>query len=221
MRLASGIKGLDEIIGGGIPENFVMLVTGEIGTGKTIFGLQFLCTAKEPGVFVSFEEDIDRLRETAKIFGWDTERMEREKKLRIIKIEPYRFEDVLDVMENSMREIKARRVVIDSISTLGIHILEISELRNTMVQIGDIIRKNKFTALLISEMPHQGALSRFGVEEFVADGVVVLQKAPVGNEYLSMLSVYKMRSSDHSKKIHTYNITNEGIVLRGTAEEGK
>ena len=55
MRIASGIRGFDELVGGGIPENSVVLLTGEVGTGNTILGLQFLCTAKEPGVFVSFD----------------------------------------------------------------------------------------------------------------------------------------------------------------------
>lgn len=217
MRITSGIDGFDRLVEGGIPEHSVVLLTGDVGLGKTIFGLQFLCTAEEPGVFVSFEESIEQLKETAGTFGWDTGRLEREKKLKFVKIDPYRFEDVLDVVENSMREVKARRVVLDSISALGVHLRETAELRNTIVQIGAIMRKDKCTALLISEKPRD-ALSRFGMEEFVSDGVVVLQRAAAGSGYRNMLGIYKMRLTNHSKKMHSYEITEEGVVVGGEEE---
>jgi KaiC/GvpD/RAD55 family RecA-like ATPase len=214
MRVASGIPGLDNLIDGGIPEKSVVLVSGEVGTGKTIFGLQFLCLSKDPGVFVSFEEDIDQLRETAKAFGWDIARMEKEKTLKLVKFDPYRLEDILDVLENSIREIKAKRIVIDSISALGIYVREISDIRHIIIQMGNAMKKNKCTALLLSEIPHKGMLSRFGVEEFVSDGVIVLEKSVANNKYARMLSVLKMRTSTHSKDRCVYDITKKGIVIK-------
>ncbi len=213
MRIASGIRGLDEIIDGGIPENFVVLLTGEVGTGKTIFGLQFLCSAKEPGVYMSLEKEVSELRETSKSFGWDAERLEQERRLNLVKFDPYRLEDVLEVIENSIREIKARRIVIDSISTLGIYVREISELRHIIIQLGTVMENNRCTALLTSEIPHQGTLSRFGVEEFVSDGVIVLGKSLSADEYVRTVHISKMRMSNHSKKIYKYDITKEGIVI--------
>lgn len=214
MKIASGINGLDWLIDGGIPEKFVVLVTGGVGTGKTIFGLQFLCSSKEPGVFVSFEEDLDQLRESAKIFGWDIEKMEREGRLKLLKFDPYRLEDFLDAIENSLREIKAKRAVVDSISALGIYTREISEFRRVVVQMGTLMKKNKCTALLTSEIPHHGILSRFGVEEFASDGVIVLDNSVVDGEYKRTISILKMRLSDHSKKLHSYDITEKGIVVK-------
>lgn len=214
MRIASGIQGLDELLDGGIPENFVVLLTGAIGTGKTIFGMQFLCSSKDHGIYLSFEEDLDQLRETARMFNWDVASREREKSLKMIKFDPFRLEDVVDIVENSIREINARRIVIDSISALGIYMRETSDIRRIIIQLGDVMKKSKCTALLISEMPHNGAMSRFGVEEFVADGVILLDKAIVNNEYKRLISIAKMRYTNHSEKIHAYSITKNGLSIK-------
>jgi KaiC/GvpD/RAD55 family RecA-like ATPase len=214
MRVASGVHGFDELVGGGIPEKSLVLLTGGVGTGKTIFCLQFLCTSKEPGVFMSFEEEPEQLKQAAKDFGWDAAKLEREKKLKFIKFDPYRLEDIMEVIENSVREVRAKRVVIDSISTLGVYIRDVSELRRLVVQMSAVIKKSGCTALITSEMPSRSSMSRFGVEEFVADGVVVMERILTGSEYRDTMSVHKMRMTGHSKTLHHYEITKKGIVVK-------
>ena len=213
-KLSSCIKGLDELLDGGIPEKYVMLVSGTCGTGKTIFGLQFLMASKEPGVFISFEDELDELRETAKIFGWNIEPLEAANKIRLLKYDPFRLEDILEIIENNVREIGAKRVVFDSISALGTYMKDASELRRIMLQISRVMKKNMCLTLITSEiLPGSNAFSRFGVEEFVTDGVIVLGNSPVDGEFKRTLNIWKMRNINHSRKVHTYSISDKGISV--------
>ncbi|MFA4819424.1 MAG: ATPase domain-containing protein [Candidatus Aenigmatarchaeota archaeon] len=213
-KISSGVSGLDEILGGGIPERYILLVSGTCGAGKTIMGLQFLLSSNEPGIYVSFEEEEDGIRETAKIFGWDIVKREAANKFRILKYDPFRLEDILEVIENNIREIGAKRVVFDSVAALGIYLKDASELRRMILQIDKIMKKNKCTTIIISEIvPGSTALSRFGVEEFVSDGVIILDNINVKGEYKRAATIWKMRGVNHSKRMHPYDITNRGIVI--------
>ena len=212
-RIPSGITGLDRLLGGGLPESGTVLLSGPAGAGKTIFGLQFLCNSKESGMFASFEEEVGGLRETASSFGWDIEKMERGGRVSLMKYDPYKFDDVMEVMENNLRETGAKRLVIDSISALGMYINNPPELRRVMLHIGLVMRNHGCLAVIISEMYHS-SLSRFGVEEFVCDGVIALDRQVSGDEYKRHISVLKLRSSDHSRLVHNYSITKDGIIVK-------
>ena len=208
------IPGLDELIGGGIPDGDVVLLSGTCGAGKTIFGLQFLCMSDEPGIYVSFEEEIAKLKDTAILLGWDIDELENSNKIRFLKYDPFKIEDVFDIIESNIREIGAKRIVIDSISALGVYEKDPAELRRMILQVSFMLRKNACTSILISEIiPGTKRLSRFGVEEFVSDGVILLHNFSIGGEYRRALSVWKMRSTEHSKKIHPYKISSEGFVV--------
>lgn len=214
-RVQTGIYGLDELIGGGIPEKDLILLSGMSGSGKTIFGLQFLHSQamRTPGIYVSFEEELEHIRNTARTFGWDIEKMEKLNRLRILKYDPFRLEDILEIIESNIRELKARRVVIDSISALGIYMKDPTELRRMILQISSVLRKNDCTSILISEILSPGRLSRFGVEEFVTDGVIVLNNLLAGGEYRRGINIWKMHITDHSRKIHPYKITPRGFTV--------
>lgn len=213
-RTATGIPGFDQLVQGGVPEKDLILLSGTSGAGKTIFGLQFLYAQaqREPGIYVSFEEELPQIRSTAAEFGWNTEQLEKENRFRFLKYDPFKLEDIFEIIESNIREIGARRVVIDSISALGIYVKDPSELRRMILQISSMLRKNGCTGVLISETADAG-LSRFGVEEFVADSVILLHNILVAGEYRRGVSVWKMRATDHSRKIHPYKITNTGFVV--------
>jgi len=215
-RLKSGIPGFDNLVGGGIPENDLVLLSGTCGAGKTIFGLQFVCASPtdESGLYISFEEETEKLRETARTFGWKIEDLLRSGKVRMLKYDPFKFEDIFDIIESNIHEAKTTRVVIDSVSSLGLYVKDVPELRHMILTISTMLRKNACTSLLISEtLPDAKALSRFGVEEFVTDGVIRLEQFLVSGNYRSGLSVWKMRSTDHSKKVHPYKISPKGFVV--------
>jgi KaiC/GvpD/RAD55 family RecA-like ATPase len=177
-KLSTGIGGLDKILGGGIPEEYVMLVSGTCGAGKSILGMQFLVSGDEPGVYVSFEEELDDIRENAALFGWDLEKLEKRNRIRLLKYDPFRLEDILEVIENNIREIGAKRVVFDSAAALGIHLKEPSELRRMILQIKSIMKKNRCTTIIISEtLPGSSVLSvrlrrRRAHAEFCGEGRV-------------------------------------------------
>lgn len=212
-KIPTGIPGLDDALGGGIPENRTVLLSGTCGTGKTTFGMQYLM-ASGPSIYVSFEEDLDNVREYSKSFGWDLKQLEDSGKLRLLQYDPFRLEDILEVIQNNMREMKARRIVFDSISALGIYMKDVSELRRMILQTLSMMRKNRCTTIMVSEvLPNTKGLSRFGVEEFISDGVILLDNVVSQSEFKRALSVWKMRGTNHSRKIHEYSITDKGITV--------
>ena len=215
-RTKTGVPGLDDLIGGGIPEKDLILLSGVCGAGKTIFGLQFLCSHadKEPGIYVSFEEELPQLKSTAAMFKYDVEKLEKAGKLRFLKYDPFKIEDIIEVVENNIRNMKAKRVVIDSISSLGIYVKDKADLRRMILQLSNMLRKNNCTSILISEiLTGRESLSRFQVEEFVSDGVILLHNILAVGEYRRGVSIWKMRGTEHSRKVHPYKITNRGIVV--------
>ncbi|MBI4176482.1 MAG: AAA family ATPase [Candidatus Aenigmarchaeota archaeon] len=217
-RVKSGIPGLDELTGGGLPRNHLILVTGTSGTGKTVFGTQFVYTGvkrfRENSVYLSFEEPAETIAENAKGFGWDFKELERQGKFTFIKYDPYHIEDVFDILESEIRNIKATRVVVDSISALGLHVRDDAELRRMIFNLSLALRKLSCTSIIISEIvPGTRGLSRYGVEEFVADGVIVLYYERIETSFARTLHVWKMRGSKHSEKLHPYKIDTSGITV--------
>ena len=217
-RVKTGIPGLDEIIGGGIPKNHLMLITGNCGTGKTIFCSQYvhygITKCKENGIYLSFEEPSESMKENLNVFGWDFDSLEKSGKFSFIRYDPYHIEDVFDILESTIRETKASRVVVDSISALGLHVRDEGELRNMIFNLSAILRKLNCTSVLVSEIvPGSKGISRYGVEEFVTDGVIVLYYERVASSFSRALQVWKMRGSGHSEKLHPYRISNTGITV--------
>ncbi|MEM5798173.1 MAG: ATPase domain-containing protein [Candidatus Aenigmatarchaeota archaeon] len=216
-RIKSGIPGFDELVGGGIPKNQLLLITGTSGTGKTIFCMQYLnfgAKGNEPGVYLSFEEPAEYIRQNASVFGWDFNALEKKRKIAIMRYDPYRIEDVIDILESTIKEIGATRVAIDSISALGLYVKDRAELRRMIFDISLLLRRLGCTALIVSEIvPGSPGLSRYGVEEFVADSVIVFYYERVESQFLRAIQVWKMRGSPHSQKMHPYHIDKNGIRI--------
>jgi KaiC/GvpD/RAD55 family RecA-like ATPase len=217
-RVKTGISGLDEIIMGGIPRYHQALITGTAGTGKTTFCSQFMYNGvkrfNESGVYLSFEEPAESIAENAKAFGWDFKALEKSGKFSFIRYDPYHIEDVFDILESTIRQVKATRVVVDSVSALGLHIKDEAELRRMIFNLSIILRKLKCTSLLVSEIVHgKPGLSRYGVEEFVADAVVVLYYERLQSTFSRAVQIWKVRGSSHSQKLHPYKIDTNGVTV--------
>jgi KaiC/GvpD/RAD55 family RecA-like ATPase len=218
-RVKTNIPGLDEIIGGGFLPSDLVLLTGSAGTGKTIMSCQYLYNSvrfyNSPSVFVSFEERPEDIKRHMEKFGWYFDRYEEEGMIIFVKYDPLHIEDIYGLIENNIHEIGAQRVVIDSITGLGLNIRNISDLRATIFNVGRMLKRSGCTSILTSEIPTGKPLylSTFGVEEHVADDVVVLYRVPRETSFTKAIHVWKMRGSKHSEKIHPYSITEKGIVV--------
>ncbi|MDO8627853.1 MAG: gas vesicle protein GvpD [Candidatus Diapherotrites archaeon] len=236
-RVATGIKGLDELMEGGFPENRSVLITGGCGTGKTILSMQFLYNGatkfKEPGLYVTLDERPELIREDVKRFGWDVAKLEEKKMLTILdgtiimrtfegkKISPEeKIEQLINEIIRETKKIKAKRLVIDSLPAIGFQYSEKAEVRKAILKLAFMLDRTGLTSILTSEI-NEGSNSygKFGVEEFVADGVIVLHYMGIGTQSNRTLHIRKMRSTKHSEDLHPIKITDKGIEIHSLSEE--
>ncbi len=239
-RAETGVDGLDELIQGGLPRNRTFLVSGACGTGKTIFGMQFLHEGAkngEPGVFVTVDERPELVREDMHNFGWDIEELEKEKKLAILdasaaKIgypteEKYSIPQVGldpdDLILKTMKlvdKIDADRLVIDSIPGIGMQMEDEHQIRNTILKMSYMFAKENVTAIMTSEVPEQkfgsGSMqfSKYGVEEYASDGVIMLHYLGVGSESNRSMFIRKMRATKHTEEVLPMEITDTGMSVK-------
>lgn len=221
VRIKTGIPGLDRLVQGGFVQGSVYLLTGATGTGKTIFGCQYLWYGLQKGetcVYVTLEEDPVDIREDAKCFGWDFEKFEDKGLCKIIYIDPVSTGNINTAIVSEMKKLKAKRLVIDSTAVMGMALEKESLVRRRVFSIVNALKNyENCTSIVISEIPEDTKkLSRFAVEEFVVDGVIILNYLGMEEGYNRSLVVRKMRRTGHSKDIHPFEVGSKGIVIRKT-----
>lgn len=221
-RIPTGIPGLDEIIEGGLPKGRTVLVTGAAGSGKTTLGIQFLYdgAAKhgENGLFVTLQEELLDLTQDMARFGWDLEKLNQQGKLALVQ-PPIPFEvsqgnididTILDLVHKRAVEVDAKRIVFDSLAQLGLPYADSVALRCDLMRLGAMLRELGCTTMLITEMGEgDQRVSRYGVEEFLAQGVIILHLTPT----YRAIQVAKLRGTKHDTGIHRMRITDKGIVV--------
>lgn len=218
MRVSSGIPGLDELIGGGFEEGSVNLVTGKTGTGKSIFSSQFLYNGavknKERGLYLTTGETIKNIKKQSKHFGWDFEALEKKGMVKLLEIEPFDIETLIERITENIEAAKAKKVVIDSVSMFELYMHEPFKIRKSLFKVLQRLRDMGKTVLVVAEVPEDSkGLSRFGVIEFMVDSVILLQYLGIAKHKRSLL-IRKMRMTDHSTDIHPFDITPKGITIR-------
>lgn len=221
-RINSGIHGLDDLIEGGFPERSTVLVSGSAGTGKTIFCNQYIWEGLQNGencLFITVEENDEDIIRDAKEFGWDFEQFGDS--FEIEYLNPFQIRgDLADQMplndriNTLIQKVGADRVVIDSISVLGMRAEDKSGVRQQLYEMIKILKRNDVTAVLTAEAISSDSVSRFDVEEFVTDGVIVLDMSSLGREFERTLKVKKMRSTNLDPTEKTFEFTEEGITLQ-------
>jgi KaiC domain protein len=244
-RVDVGIPGVNEILNGGIPRRNIVLLSGGPGTGKSIFGQQFLYagyTLGEPGVLVTLEEHPVQVRINMDRFGWEPRRYEQEGKFAIVdaftsgvgeaaKREHYVVKDpddtpsFLDVMRQAITDLNAQRIVIDSVSTL--YMTKPMMARSTLMLIKKVLAGLGCTGFLVSQVSvTERGFGGPGVEH-AADGIIRLDLDEFQGELRRSIIVWKMRGTGHSMKRHPFEITSKGIVVypdktvKVTAEGGE
>ncbi len=222
-RVSTGIKGLDKLLQGGFIPNSVNVISGGAGTGKTVFALQFLYEGAIHGekvLFISIEEDLRDLKEDAKTFGWDFDKLEAEGKAKFVYIYPYEITNFQTLLINEVTRVKATRVVIDSTSVLGMALDNEFEVRKQLYALASQLKRVGCTSVLTSEIVDVSSnkSSRFGVEEFVADSVITMHyiTTPSRNKIQRAMRIVKMRRTLIPHNQIPIKITSKGIKVLNT-----
>lgn len=225
-RVQTGIKGFDELIEGGFPYGSTVLVSGTPGTGKTIFGMEYLYRGMEQGqkgLYVSFEESKANLMRQASNFGWDLQKCHDEGNIflhciPIHSVERSTPDDILKLVEHK----GVHRVVIDSLSTLTMntptltdhpHTIDALAVKRFIYGFLHKLAKADSTVLVVSHCRNDESLSIDGVSEFVCDGIVKIHSQSIGGEYSRSLIVAKMRSTRNNDDVHPLEISDQGLVV--------
>lgn len=219
-RVPTGVAGLDALLDGGIPGGRASLLSGRSGTGKTTLGVQFLrqgCEAGEKSLLVTFEQAPDRLRELAAGFGWDLTAHEAEGRLKILHIPQsgVRVMPNLDLISRVVKEFAPDRVLLDSLSAYLHRVPDSGLQRDLTYRLVSLVQEAGAVGLLVSDVPAEGEerQSKFGVEETVADGVVLLSTASGEYGQRRYLEVPKMRACPHETGRRRMTIGPAGVEV--------
>lgn len=228
-RVEGGPPGLEVILKGGFPQGRLTLATGTAGSGKTIFGAQFLATGieqGEPGVFVTFEERPDRISSDIAGFGWDVPAWESQGKWTFVDASPNHVDDV-DVLgafdlspliarvRHAVESSNARRVTIDSIGALITRFDNPGPARRALFEVGAALETLGVTTVMTGERPDDyGPVGQFGFEEFLADCVILLRNALTSEKRRRTIEVLKVRGGSHMRGEHLFTIRpGTGLVV--------
>jgi len=221
-KIPTGVKGLDKLTEGGFEKNSAILVCGGGGSGKSIFATQFLMEGilhhNETGIYISFEEIKERFYKHVFVFGWDLKKSEEQGRFIFLKYSPERIAKIVKErskeIENSIKEVEAKRIVIDSLSAYTSLFENESEKRKMLVALFDMIKEWDCTTIVVAEEDQHPDQYHSNVEGFMADAIVLLynEREPKGLRFRA-IEVFKMRGTKHESKICSMKITEHGIEV--------
>ncbi|MDD3084185.1 MAG: ATPase domain-containing protein, partial [Candidatus ainarchaeum sp.] len=222
-RVHTGINGFDELIEGGFEKNSIVLVVGSAGTGKTLLGMQFLYEGatkyNEPGIFISFEESRESLYRHALQFGWDFEKLEREEKFKLLFFKPHQVTKILEEgggqIRDSLSEINATRVVVDSITAYGLLFKDEYKRREKVLEFFNLLGKWNITSIVIAEDSPLTVESKAGSIAFISDAVISMYYHHDEEKGIRIhsIEILKMRGTKHTNKLCAINFENDGITV--------
>jgi circadian clock protein KaiC len=226
-RVKTGITGLDEMMGGGFLKGTANLVEGAPGTGKTTLGMQFIyngiAQANEPGLIITFEEFPQQYYHDAAAFGWDFVDLEKKGLLKVIMTSPevsrLDVESVGGMIENSVNQMGAQRVVVDSITHFSRLTQDPIELRSLEFSFINALKRQGLTSVFTRESSVLLGESTENTDiGFVVDSYLMLRYVEIESTMRKALLVLKMRGSDHAKDIRQYDITEQGFEVQSKFE---
>ena len=232
-KALTGILGLDDVTLGGLPAGRPTLLCGAAGCGKTLFAMTFLVNGAtrfgENGVFMSFEERADDLAENVASLGYDINALVAEKKLVIdhVRIEPaeievngeYDFEPLFVRLGYAIDQVGAKRVVLDTIEALFSGFTDQSVLRAELRRLFGWLKDRGVTAIITGERG-EGRLTRFGIEEYVSDCVILLDNRVLDQVTTRRLRIVKYRGSSHGTNEYPFLIDERGISVMPITSAG-
>jgi circadian clock protein KaiC len=236
-RVPTGIPGFDVMIGGGFPLGRVVLILGEPGAGKTILCSQFLMNGLtrfgENGIYVSMDESKGHYAREMATFGWDFSSAEKQEHFSFVDASPIRslpneikvgklaigrqdfsLISLLEAIKSSASRVRARRVVVDTISLFLSQFPNVNENRKALLDLVDALSETGATCLLTAELSRIGLKGRsIQLEEYLAHGVVVMQTIHTGRTMDRTIQVEKMRETQIDRQPRPYKITERGIEV--------
>ncbi|MBI2673277.1 hypothetical protein HYX19_03385 [Candidatus Woesearchaeota archaeon] len=220
-RVLTGIPGLDGVMGGGFEKGSVNMIGGGPGSGKSIFAMQFIVNGiekfNESGLYVTFEENKEELYKHMQPFGWNLEKYEKQGKLTILEYTPEQVKKLLDegggIMETVVEKIKAKRLVIDSLTAFSLLFDTVLLRREAALDLFKMVSRWGCTTLLVIEQESEIERHRSNTIEFEVDGIVLLYYIRKGDIRERALEILKLRGSPHSAKLFPMKINNNGIVI--------
>jgi len=225
-KAATGIAGLDELTEGGLPRGRPTLLTGGAGCGKTMLAAEFLVHGAvrygEPGVFLSFEETAEELTQNMRSLGFDLDELQRRRLLALdfVRVErseiqetgEYDLEGLFIRLGHAIDAVKARRVVLDTVEALFAGVPNHAILRAELRRLFRWLKVRGVTAIVTGERG-EATLTRYGLEEYVADCVIVLDHRILDQVSTRRLRVVKYRGSAHGTNEYPFLIGSRGISV--------
>lgn len=238
-RIPTGVKGLDEVLNGGLPKGRIILVVGSPGSGKTTFAMQYLVggtKAGESGLYVSLDEKPERVKENLASFNWNLDALEHDGKITFIDATQLRRpgqriisskvesegsvnlilpELTLPVLARTIRRVAAeeniQRIAIDPITSLMLRYPEEVKLRRSMLLFFDALESTGCSCIVTSELRTSMLDRSFQLEEYLSQGVILLRTMIHEGNVIRAVQVEKMRGISHDAQLRPYQITQTGI----------
>ena len=241
-QVNSGVKGLDELLSGGLPKGKCILLVGGPGSGKTIFALQFLrkgAESSEPGLYITLDEKPEQVKADMTSFGWDLDRLEKEGSLLLLDATPLkrsrkvpalqheRFGDetlgvqlpelslhsLFKIVSKIVEEEGIQRIAIDPVTALMLRYEDQTHRRRAILLFFDSLIKTGCTTIITSELRTSLLDRRFQLEEFLSQGVILLHSFVHNGDVIKAIQIEKMRGIKHDTQLRPYRITDEGLEV--------
>ena len=229
-KLPSGIEGLDFIARGGLPIGRTTLVAGSAGSAKTVFAVQFLAAGvlyhNQPGVFVTFEESPADIRRNMLSLGWNIAEWESRGMWTFVDASPQASEGAVIIgeydlgalmarIEHAVKKLQAERLSVDSLGAIFTQLSDVNIIRHELFRVTSTLRTLGVTAVLTAErVAEYGEIARFGVEEFVADNVIILRNILEGEKRRRTIEILKFRGTTHYKGEYPFTVLpDQGLVV--------
>lgn len=227
-KIPTGIEGLEHITMGGLIESRTTLLVGSSGSGKTLLAVEFLYRGitkyNRTGVFVTMEESPQEIVRNVKLLGWHLDKLADQQKLKFVDASPlpipqeetgtYDLSGLLTQIRYSIEHIGAKLIVIDSLGSLFSQFTAPIVIRREIYRIIQELKKLEVTAILTAERVEEyGSISRYGIEEFVSDNVIILRNVLEEEKCRRTIQVLKMRGDTHYKGEFPFTISYSGIHI--------
>lgn len=226
LKSPTGIKGFDEITEGGLPKNRTTLVSGNAGSGKTLFGIDFLIKGatdfNEPGILLSFEETKDEIFKDVASLNMDLQGLVLSKKILLehvilehkdIQEADFNLEGLLVRLEYAIDSIGAKRVVLDSLESLFASVTNIGILRLEIKRLFRWLKDKQVTAIVTGESGQNSSYTRHGLEEYISDCIILLDNRVRDQIATRRIRIVKYRGSKHGTSEYPFVIDNKGLSV--------